>query len=216
MTSKKYKFSLVGFWIGIGSTLCNSSHHQWAIGWLSGCFFGELSKWVGDLLMIKDQKSMDLLLLLLALHSSAAAFQAVGYELQGKIIHSAEFSHLLRCANVLSLQMELFIWKMKSNNCIKRRGTSQIPEPSPKFYINALKVVVMGILFQRKSKLPNRFDIWLRKLPTVKRVASSWAESGLEGRWWSMFVIFRLIATWIFLWPLAGAKRLWELRNKGN
>ena len=41
--------------------------------------------------MIKDQKSMDLLLLLLALHSSAAAFQAVGYELQGKIIHSAEF-----------------------------------------------------------------------------------------------------------------------------
>lgn len=49
--------------------------------------------------MIKDQKSMDLLLLLLALHSSAAAFQAVGYELQGKIIHSAEFSHLLRCAN---------------------------------------------------------------------------------------------------------------------
>lgn len=59
--------------------------------------------------MIKDQKSMDLLLLLLALHSSAAAFQAVGYELQGKIIHSAEFSHLLRCANVLSLQMELFL-----------------------------------------------------------------------------------------------------------
>ena len=47
------------------------------------------------------------------------------------------------------------------------------PEPSPKFYIDALKVVVMGILFQRKSKLPNRFDIWLRKLPTVKRVASS-------------------------------------------
>ena len=76
--------------------------------------------------MIKDQKSMDLLLLLLALHSSAAAFQAVGYELQGKIIHSAEFSHLLRCANVLSLQMELFTCKMKSNNCIKRRGTTQI------------------------------------------------------------------------------------------
>ena len=75
--------------------------------------------------MIKDQKSMDLLLLLLALHSSAAAFQAVGYELQGKIIHSAEFSHLLRCANVLSLQMELFICKMKSNNCIRRQGTSQ-------------------------------------------------------------------------------------------
>ena len=75
--------------------------------------------------MIKDQKSMDLLLLLLALHSSAAAFQAVGYELRGKIIHSAEFSHLLRCANVLSLQMELFICKMKSNNCINRRGTSQ-------------------------------------------------------------------------------------------
>lgn len=122
--------------------------------------------------MIKDQKSMDLLLLLLALHSSAAAFQAVGYELQGKIIHSAEFSHLLRCANVLSLQMELFICKMKSNNCINRHGNKSKPEPSPKFYINALKVVVMGILFQRKSKLPNRFDIWLRKLPTVKRVAS--------------------------------------------
>ena len=115
---------------------------------------------------------MDLLLLLLALHSSAAAFQAVGYELQGKIIHSAEFSHLLRCANVLSLQMELFICKMKSNNCINRHGNKSKPEPSPKFYINALKVVVMGILFQRKSKLPNRFDIWLRKLPTVKRVAS--------------------------------------------
>ena len=54
--------------------------------------------------MIKDQKSTwTYWELLLALHSSAAAFQAVGYELQGKIIHSAEFSHLLRCANVLSL-----------------------------------------------------------------------------------------------------------------
>ena len=126
MTSKKYKFSLVGFWIGIGSTLCNSSHHQWAIGWLSGCFFGELSKWVGDLLMIKDQKSMDLLLLLLALHSSAAAFQAVGYELQGKIIHSAEFSHLLRCANVLSLQMELFLLFEKWKATTASRGEEQI------------------------------------------------------------------------------------------
>lgn len=100
--------------------------------------------------MIKDQKSMDLLLLL-ALHSSAAAFQAVGYELQGKITHSAEFSHLLRCANVLSLQMELFICKMKSSNCIKRRGTSQIPEPSQKILNECLKSSGHGYTFSTEK-----------------------------------------------------------------
>ena len=212
MTSKKYKFSLVGFWIGIGSTLCNSSHHQWAVR----LFFGELSKWGGDLLMIKDQKKHGLTAATASIAQQCSCLPGSRLWVTGKHNSQCRIFTSIKVCQFLSLQMELLICKMKSNNCINRQGTSQIPEPSPKLYINALKVVVMGILFQRKSKLPNRFDIWLWKLPTVKRVASSWAESGLEGRWWSMFVIFRLIATWIFLWPLAGAKRLWELRNKGN
>ena len=214
MTSKKYKFSLVGFWIGIGSTLCNSSHHQWAVR----LFFGELSKWGGDLLMIKDQKKHGLTAATASIAQQCSCLPGSRLWVTGK--HNSQcriFTFIKVCQCFVSTNGIVYLKNEKQQlHQEARNKSSQIPEPSPKFYINALKVVVMGILFQRKSKLPNRFDIWLRKLPTVKRVASSWAESGLEGRWWSMFVIFRLIATWIFLWPLAGAKRLWELRNKGN
>ena len=77
--------------------------------------------------MIKDQKSMDLLLLLLALHSSAAAFQAVGYELQGNIIHSAEFSHLLRCANFSLYKWNCWFvkWKATTASIGKEQVKSQ-------------------------------------------------------------------------------------------